>query len=156
MSLHVVTLYVSVRWDHVLHLRLVKGLSMTLTCGYRALNTCLWVYFGLTSQGWQVSMLANLTKWKYRPQAWHYWQRNLMGAVLGKAAKFITAITLGIRAVAATVSWSPQTKHLPSQDIILTVEGFSLALSWCAAMSFSTSLMTSARVWGPFHIFWLQ
>ena len=61
-------------------------------------------------------------------------------------AKSITAIMLGIRAV------FPQTKHLSSPDIKLTVEGVSVAVSWCAALSFLTSLMTSARVWGSSYI----
>ena len=31
-------------------------------------------------------------------------------------------------------------------DIILTIDGVSMAVSWCAALSFSTSLITSAKV----------
>ena len=43
-----------------------------------------------------------------------------------------------------------QAKHLLSPDIILIVEGVSVAVNWCAVLSFSTNLMTSARVWGSF------
>ena len=64
--------------------------------------------------------------------------------------EFITVITLGIRAGGLDDLVHSQTKHLLSLDIILTVEGVSVAVSWCAALSFSTSLMTSARVWGSF------
>ena len=31
---------------------------------------------------------------------------------------------------------------------MLTVESVSIAVSWCAALSVATSLMTSAKVWG--------
>ena len=34
---------------------------------YIALNTCGQVYFGVISQGWQVTALPNLTNWKYMP-----------------------------------------------------------------------------------------
>ena len=44
----------------------------------------------------------------------------------------------------------PQTKHLSLPDIILIVEGVNVAVSWCAALSFSTSLMTSVKIWGSF------
>ena len=37
--------------------------------------------------------------------------------------------------------------NLSLLDIILTVEGVSLAVSCYAALSFSTNLMTSAKVW---------
>ena len=78
-----------------------------------------------------------------------------MEAVLGKVAKFITAITLTIRAVTAKHDLSiHRKKHLSSPEIILIVEGATVAVSWCAAWCFSTSLIISARVWGPSYIFW--
>ena len=73
------------------------------------------------------------------------------GAVLGKVSKFFTATALGIRAVAAKMTCSStKKKHLSSLDIILIVESVSVAVIWCAALSFSTSVMNSARVWGSF------
>ena len=73
-----------------------------------------------------------------------------MGTVMAKVAKFITVITLGIKAVVAKMTCPSTDKHLSSPDMILTVEGVSVAVSWHAALSLSTSLMTSARVWGSF------
>ena len=32
----------------------------------------------------------------------------------------------------------------------MTVEGVRAAVSWCAALNFPTSLMTSASIWGSF------
>ena len=74
------------------------------------------------------------------------------GEVLCKVAKCITAITQGIWAGQWQLKWPvfPQTKYLSSLDIILTMEGVSVAVNWCAALSFSISLMTSTKVWGSF------
>ena len=72
-----------------------------------------------------------------------------MGRVLGKVAKFITAITLGIRAVVTKVTCLSTDKTLIIARHHTDLE-VSVAISWCAALSFSISLMTSARVWGSY------
>ena len=52
-----------------------------------------------------------------------------MGAVLCKVAKLITATTLDIRAIAAKMTCLSTDKNVSSLDIILTVEGVSVAVS---------------------------
>ena len=46
----------------------------------------------------------------------------------------------------------PEVKHLLWLGIILTMEDVSMGVSCCAALSFSTMLMTSEKVLGSFFI----
>ena len=61
-------------------------------------------------------------------------------------AQFITSVMLQIRAVEAKLPVCPQTKHLSLLDIMLTMDGVSMVVSCCAALNFSTILMTSDKV----------
>ena len=81
--------------------------------------------------------------------AWCPWWRNLVGAVLCKVAKFITAITLGIWAVVAKMTCQSTNKTKHHTDC----GGVSVAVNWCAALSFQAVWWLQPKFEGPFHIF---
>ena len=71
---------------------------------------------------------------------------GIFRVILGKVAKCFAIVRLHIRAVATNWPVFLQTKHESLLDIMLPVEDGRVAVTCCAALNFSTSLITFDKV----------